>query len=265
MPHEQSVLFSGQNPMTETTLILPAMWKLAYASTAVLIAGFIRGYSGFGFSITTVVSLSMVFKPVEVVPVVLLLEIGASSMLLPQVWKKVDWRSLGWLCIGMAVGTPLGVAALVNVPAQPMRAAIAVIVIILVILLLSGFSLKKKPGTPATLATGLASGTLNGAATIGGPPVILFFFSSQAGVDISRASVIAYFFVTDILASAICLMRGLVLQQTLVLTGVLLIPLIIGIQAGNHSFFRTNPETFKKRVMMLLMMLSLVSLVRSFL
>ena len=59
-------------------------------------------------------------------------------------------------------------------------------------------------------------------------------------------------------------MRGLVLQQTLVLTGVLLIPLIIGIQAGNRSFFRTNPETFKKRVMMLLMMLSLISLVRSF-
>ena len=251
--------------MTETTLMLPAVWKLAYAATAVVIAGFIRGYSGFGFSMITVVSLSMVFKPVEVVPVVLLLEIGASSMLLPQVWRKVDWRSLGWLCIGMAVGTPVGVAVLVNVPVQPMRAAIAFIVIILVLLLLSGFSLKKKPGTPATLATGLASGTLNGAATIGGPPVILFFFSSQAGVDISRASVIAYFFATDILASIICLVRGLVLQQTLVLTAALLIPLVIGIQAGNRSFFRTEPETFKKRVMVLLMILSLVSLVRSFL
>jgi uncharacterized membrane protein YfcA len=248
--------------MTET-MILPELWKLVYASTAVVVAGFIRGYSGFGFSMITVVSLSMVFKPVEVVPVVLLLEIGASSMLLPQVWRKVDWRSLGWLCIGMAVGTPLGVAVLVNVPVQPMRAAIAVIVIVLVLLLLSGFSLKKKPGTPATLATGLASGTLNGAATIGGPPVILFFFSSQAGVDISRASVIAYFFVTDILASIICIARGLILQQTLALTAVLLIPLIIGIQAGNRSFFHTEPDTFKKRVMILLMVLSVVSLIRS--
>ena len=251
--------------MTETALILPAMWKLVYASTAVIIAGFIRGYSGFGFSMITVVSLSMVFRPVEVVPVVLLLEIGASSMLLPQVWRKVDWRSLVWLCMGMAVGTPLGVAVLVNVPVQPMRAAIAFIVIVLVLLLLSGFSLKKKPGTPATLATGLASGTLNGAATIGGPPVILFFFSSQAGVDISRASVIAYFFATDILASFICLFQGLILQQTLALTAVLLIPLVIGIQAGNRSFSHTEPETFKKRVMMLLMILSLASLVRSFL
>jgi len=160
-------------------LMLPDLWKLAYAATAVVIAGFIRGYSGFGFSMITVVSLSMVFRPVEVVPVVLLLEIGASSMLLPQVWRKVDWRSLGWLCIGMAVGTPVGVAVLVNVPVQPMRAAIAAIVIILVLLLLSGFSLKRKPGTPATMATGLGSGTLNGAATNGGPPVMLFFFSSQ--------------------------------------------------------------------------------------
>jgi len=245
------------------TLMLPDLWKIAYAAAAVVIAGFIRGYSGFGFSMITVVSLSMVFKPVEVVPVVLLLEIGASSMLLPQVWRKVDWRSLGWLCIGMAVGTPVGVAVLINVPVQPMRAAIAAIVIILVLLLLSGFSLKRKPGTPATLATGLASGTLNGAATIGGPPVILFFFSSQAGVDISRASVIAYFFATDVLASIICIVRGLILQQTLSLTALLLIPLVIGIQAGNRSFFLTEPKTFKKRVMILLMMLSLVSLVRS--
>ena len=248
--------------MTDT-LMLPDVWKLAYAATAVVIAGFIRGYSGFGFSMITVVSLSMVFRPVEVVPVVLLLEIGASSMLLPQVWRKVDWRSLGWLCIGMAVGTPVGVAVLVNVPVQPMRAAIAAIVIILVLLLMSGFSLKRKPGTPATMATGLVSGTLNGAATIGGPPVILFFFSSQAGVDISRASVIAYFFATDVLASIICIARGLILQQTLTLTAVLLIPLVIGIQAGNRSFFRTEPETFKKRVMILLMVLSFVSLVRS--
>lgn len=251
--------------MTEAGLIMPEVWKLAYAAAAVVMAGFIRGYTGFGFSMITVVSLSMVFKPVEVVPVVLLLEIGASSMLLPQVWRKVDWRSLVWLCIGMAVGTPLGVAALVNVPVQPMRAAIAAIVIILVLLLLSGFSLKKKPGTPATLATGLVSGTLNGAATIGGPPVILFFFSSRAGVDISRASVIAYFFATDILASFICIARGLVLQQTLVLLAMLLLPLIIGIQAGSRSFLGTEPETFKKRVMVLLMALSIASLVRSFL
>lgn len=249
--------------MTAATVMLPALWKLIYAAVAVLIAGFIRGYSGFGFSMVTVLSLSMVFRPVEVVPVVLLLEIGASSMLLPQVWRKVDWRSLAWLGIGMAVGTPLGVAALVNVPARPMRAAIAAITILLVLLLLKGFSLKKKPGIPATIATGTASGMLNGAATIGGPPVILFFFSSQAGVDISRASVIAYFFATDVLASAICLARGLILQQTLALTGVLLVPLVIGIQAGNRSFFHTEPVTFKKRVMLLLIVLSVVSLVRS--
>ena len=74
---------------------------------------------------------------------------------------------------------------------------------------------------------------------------------------------IAYFFATDILASFICILQGLMLQQTLVLAAVLLIPLIIGIQAGSRSFLRTEPETFKKRVMILLMALSLVSLARS--
>jgi len=249
--------------MTEAALLFPPLSKIVFASTAVVIAGFIRGYSGFGFSMITVVSLSMVFRPVEVVPVVLLLEIAASSWLLPQVWKKVDWRALTWLCLGMTLGTPIGVAVLVNAPARSMRAAISIVVILLVLLLLSGFRLKKKPGTPATVSTGLVSGTLNGAATIGGPPVILFFFSSQPGVDITRASLIAYFFITDILASLFCIARGLVHQPTLIFAGILLLPLIIGIQTGSRSFFHTEPETFKKRVMMLLMMLSVVSLARA--
>jgi len=249
--------------MTENAFLLPGISQLVFASAVVLIAGFIRGYSGFGFSMITTVSLSIVFTPVEVVPVVLMLEIAASSLLLPKVWRQVDWKALGWLALGVVVGTPIGVTVLANAPARPMRAAISLTVILLVILLFSGFKLKRKPGAPATIATGLASGTLNGAATIGGPPVILFFFSSQAGVDISRASLIAFFFGTDILASGFCITQGLVHQSTLTLWGALLLPLIIGIQAGSRSFLKTDPEIFKKRVMLLLMVLSVASLARS--
>ena len=54
-----------------------------------------------------------------------------------------------------------------------------------------GWAWKRMPGKPMTFATGVACGILNGAAAIGGPPVILLYLSSPAGVTVSRALIIA--------------------------------------------------------------------------
>jgi uncharacterized membrane protein YfcA len=61
---------------------------------AVLIAGVIRGYSGFGFAMVAVTSMSLAIPPARVVPLVLILEVMASISLVPQVWRDIDWYSL---------------------------------------------------------------------------------------------------------------------------------------------------------------------------
>ena len=48
----------------------------------VLMAGYVRGYGGFGFSMITVAALSLICPPAQVVPVVLLLEVAASLFLM---------------------------------------------------------------------------------------------------------------------------------------------------------------------------------------
>jgi len=48
----------------------------------VLVAGYVRGYGGFGFSMITVATLSLFRAPAQVVPVVLLLEVAASLFLM---------------------------------------------------------------------------------------------------------------------------------------------------------------------------------------
>ena len=160
---------------------------------AVFGAGIIRGYSGFGFAMVAVTSMSLVLPPAQVVPTVLILEVLASMRLVPQVRKDIDWYSLRWLLFGSLVGIPFGVYLLVNVPPASMRISISLMVFSASILLLRGFAWKRMPGIILILITGLACGMLNGAAAIGGPPVILFYLSSPAGVTTSRASIIAYF------------------------------------------------------------------------
>jgi uncharacterized membrane protein YfcA len=239
------------------------IFVIAFSALAVLVAGIIRGYSGFGFSMIATTSLTLVLPPVEVIPVVLLLEILASASLLPRVWKQIDWRSLSWLSAGVLIGTPPGVFLLAYVPAKPMRAGIAFAIMVFVFLLWRGFHLKKMPGRPETVATGLFSGFLNGAAAIGGPPVILFYFSSPAGVTVSRASIIAYFLGTDSLAWIVSLTQGLVTFQTGILTAILCPPLLMGIFIGNRFFTQSDESAFKQKVLILLMLLSLAALLRT--
>lgn len=235
-----------------------------YAAVVIMVAGLIRGYSGFGMSITIVVGTSLVFRVSEIVPVVLLLEVIASSYLIPKIFDKVDWPSLVPLLAGIAIGTPLGVHLLVSLSDVTMRIIVALVVLALLPLLWKGFRLKRMPGKAVTIITGTVSGLMNGAAAIGGPPVVMFYFSSPKGVEISRASLIAFFLVTDIIASVFCAYNGLLTTYTLTLTGIFVIPLIIGLALGSRSFLKTEPEVFRKRVLLILMIMAVVILIRSF-
>jgi len=232
---------------------------LAYAVACIFGAAIVRGYSGFGFSMLAVVSLSLLVPPAQSVPSIFIMEVAASLHLLPGVWRDIHWRSLLWLAIGCLVGTPFGVYALAHVPAAPMTLSIAVFVLSAAILLARGYALKSMPGPAATFGVGTASGLCNGGFGMGGPPVILFFFSSPAGAAAGRASLIAFFLMTDITALAWQGWSGL-LGRTVVLRAALLLPaLAAGVWLGNRSFRNADPAGFRRWVLRLLMLLAVLA------
>jgi uncharacterized membrane protein YfcA len=241
------------------------LFPLIVAVIAVFVAGVIRGYSGFGFAMVAVTSMSLVIPPARVVPLVLILELMASISLVPQVWKDIDWYSLRWLLVGSIFATPFGAYLLANVPPEPMRMSISLLVLVAAILLLRGWAWKRMPGRPLILTTGIACGILNGAAAIGGPPVILLYLSSPAGVTVSRASIIAYFLGIDSMSLVMASIHGLTTFQTLLLTGVCLLPLLLGIAVGSKMFIKVDKKSFRHHVLILLIILSILGLLRGIL
>lgn len=238
-----------------------AIWM--FACLAVTLAGFVRAYGGFGFAMIATVSLSLVYPPVQIVPAVVMLDVVASLWLLPDVRRQVDWIALKRLMAGVVVGTPVGAWVLASIPAPPMRAAIALVVAILSLTLLAGWRLKRMPGRTAVMGTGLASGLLNGAAAIGGPPAILLFFSSPAGGAASRATLIAFFLFTDILAAVTCAGLGLINMETITLSAVCLLPMGAGLVLGKRAFGQEPSPGFRRNVLVLLLALSTVAGARS--
>jgi uncharacterized protein len=233
---------------------------LAFAVTCIFLAAIVRGFSGFGFSLLSITSLSLVLPPAQVVPSIFMLEVAASIRLLPEVWKDIHWRSLAPLIIGCLIATPFGVWLLANIPAPPMQIALGLFALISTALLWLGFALKSMPGTLASAAVGAASGFANGAFGIGGPPVILFYFASPAGNIAGRASLIAFFLATDIIGLTFQSREGLVTYDAAIRALIFLPPLLIGIWLGSRSFKNTNPTTFRNIVLLILAVLSMVSI-----
>jgi hypothetical protein len=235
----------------------------AYAAACIFFAAIVRGYSGFGFSMLAITSISLLLPPVQIVPSIFLMELVASLHLLPDSWRDIHWRALSWLFVGCCFGTPLGVYALAHAPAAPMTLALAVFVLVSAILLGKGYELKRMPGRAFTFGAGAASGLFNGGFGMGGPPVILFFFSSPAGVAAGRASLIAFFLLTDIVALGWQGWSGLITLTTVWRAALFLPSLIVGVWLGNRSFKQADQTAVRRWILRLLMLLALLSGLRA--
>ena len=243
-----------------TAVIGPAeIGVLVYGVLCVFGAAVVRGYSGFGFSLLVITALSIVIPPRDFLPSIFMMEIAASLHLLPGVWREVHWRATGILLAGCLLATPIGVWLLDHVPAAPMTLAIALFVLGSAVLLARGFAFKAMPGRLATAATGGAAGLCNGAFGIAGPPVILFFFSSPAGAQVGRASLIAFFIGTDTLGLAFQARQGLIGWDDPLRAVVYLAPLLVGIRLGARAFRGTDPARFRIWVLRILMGLAAVT------
>ena len=236
---------------------------LLYAFFAIGVAAYIRGYSGFGFSALTVTSLALILAPSEVVPTAYMLEVAASIHMLPLVWRSIDWKILRWLVIGAVMGTPFGIIFLEEVPQEMMRLVISAIVLIASLLLWKNIRIRSSADWYSILAVGFFSGVINGAAAIGGLPVVLFFLSISLGSALSRASMVAYLFIIDLYAVFLPGSQQLISTELLGRTILFLIPLLVGIFIGHRSFVKTTPESFRKFALSLLIFLSAAVIFRS--
>jgi uncharacterized membrane protein YfcA len=234
-----------------------------YAALAIFGASVIRGYSGFGFAMICAILLSFIFPPSQITPIILCLDVVASSWLLYKVRQEVDWKGLKLIGLGALLTLPLGTLALVMVPVNAMRIFISLIILCLCLGLIQKKKQVRSTGPVATAGVGMVAGFLTGVAALGGPPVILFYFSSDRPVSVSRASMIAFFLMADTLAIVSSICYGLIDHQTLTLSLGLFIPLGLGIWIGNFLFEKfSNEAAFRKQVIFLLMAMALVSLIK---
>jgi len=237
---------------------------VAFSLVVVFPAAIVRGYSGFGFSALLVAGLSLFVAPAEVVPVALLLEIAASLHMLPKVWKDVDRRLVGWLFLGAATATPLGSHLLATLPASPMRITLYVVCLVAALAIRGGLRARNGHGVGPIVGAGLVGGAVNGATAMGGLMVVIFLLTGSMAAAAMRASLIAFFLVLDMYATALMGAESLLTGDVLLRTAIFTLPLLAGNMLGHSTFVAMAPESFRRYTLTLLVILSGGGLLRTF-
>ncbi len=230
--------------------------RIALAVAIAAIAGIVRGITGFGGAMVMSPPMALLLGPLVAVPVVLLLESVAAT---PMWWhnrKLVRWGVIGPILAMSCVFVPLGTWILLAVEPQLMRRVIAAVVIVFSLVLLAGIRYTGKQRLATALGLGALSGTMVGATSMGGPPVILYLLAGPDPIDVTRAN-LTYFVGGISFAGVLALAISGVLGTSGLLLAALLAPgYYFGVVLGTRLFAGFNDTRFRQFTLVFMLAVS---------
>jgi uncharacterized membrane protein YfcA len=175
---------------------------MAQVLAVLLLATFIRSAFGFGEALVAVPLLALVV-PVEVAaPVAVLVSITVAAGVLLQDWRKVHFRSAGWLILATLFGTPLGLLLLTAVPGRIVKTLLALIIISFSTYSLASRRSRELKNDRWAPVFGFLAGVLGGAYGMNGPPLVVYGTLRGWSPQHFRATLQGYFLPASLLGMA---------------------------------------------------------------
>jgi len=218
---------------------------LVFIAVAAALAGLARGLSGFGASLIFVPLASAVIGPKLAAPLLLVVDLVMSAGMLPNAWRLADKREVGTMLIGTVVGVPAGAFVLLHADPIAIRWGLAAIIFPMLGVLMSGWRYHGTPAPPLTVGVGAAAGVMTGVASVGGPPVVLYWLGGKGKAAAVRANIVLYFAASAMLACIVYAATGILTTSSLGLA--LLIAPVYGlaVYAGSHMFGLASERVFR--------------------
>lgn len=211
-------------------------WRLLAAVLATIVAGLMRGYSGFGTAVILAPVYSLLWGPRAGVPVMLLMELVVSVQLLPSALKEADRRVVLPLGGAAAIATPLGAWILFTVDGDLLRRFIGGFVLVFGLLLMSGWRYHGSRPLGLNITIGAIAGLLKGSTGMSGPPVILYLLAGLEEAKRHRANLIMFFATIAIVSVIAPVLGGLVDMTALVRLAVVLPVMALSVPVGARLF-----------------------------
>ncbi|MDG1430306.1 MAG: sulfite exporter TauE/SafE family protein [Paracoccaceae bacterium] len=232
-----------------------------FLAAALVVAAFIRGLSGFGFSAVFILLAALVTNPLPLIPVVFACEIGMTVFQAKGIRPNIDWSRAKFLLFGSAVAILPSVAVMARLEVDQARLVISILIMTLSIVLLSGWSLKSDVGSKGTFAVGIAAGMANSAG-VGGLVAAAFFTAQPIPAAVFRATMIVFLTGLDMMSLPVMGSHGLIGPDTFRAFFFAFPILGLGVWLGALGYKRITQTGFRRMVIIMLTVLSIINVAK---
>lgn len=196
------------------------------AALIVLAAGVIKGTSAFGFGLTAVPLLLLIWEPRPMVATVLPLVLVLDTLIIVQEHRFVNLRRILPMMAAGAIGAPLGAYVLIAAPPALLEMAIALAIVGFALALLRGYTVKIRHEAIAGSVAGFLSGLMATSSAVSGPPMTLFLLNQRWERDVFRTSISSCLVPINAIGVLALVLSGVVTGGTL-LVDLIFLPIVL--------------------------------------
>lgn len=211
-------------------------------------AGFIQRVSGFGLGIFAMLFLPYLMdEPAAATAVSCLLSCGTNTYNTIKYRKDISYKSIIPLVAASLVSIPIAIHYSILVPADIFKIMLGIVLILISIYLLF-FDMKVsiRPSLRNGIVAGALGGTLSGLFSTGGPPVVLYLTYATNGKMEYFAGLQFYFCLTNIYATVIRVINGVITTKVLIASAIGLAGCMAGDLLGRLVFDKLDGVKLKK-------------------
>jgi uncharacterized membrane protein YfcA len=231
---------------------------------AVLAAGLVRGFTGFGLSAVMMAAIASLIPPVELIPLCIVLETTAGIAMFRGGLAHADMTVVWRLTIGSAIGVPVGLLATMAIDPELSK----IVALLIVLSLTVGQLLRLRPRFLTTqaglLPCGFAAGIITGLASVGGMLVALLVLARDTDAKTMRASLVMFLFIGMLITLVYLMFYDLLDRQVLLRSAIFAPVVVLGTLLGSALFRPAFTHLYKTSCLMLLIILCVVGLARQF-
>ncbi|MBX3069127.1 MAG: sulfite exporter TauE/SafE family protein [Thermomicrobiales bacterium] len=232
-----------------------------FAFIMVAVGAAVSGMAAFGFSLVIVPPMLLVFEPATVTAVVIVLTLITRWLVLVDAWASIRWRTVAAMAPLGFIGSFAGARVLATFDDSSIKLMASGVVITSALLLLSGRSI---PGAHAPVAgpiAGFASGFLNTATGMAGPPVALLMSARDVATQVFRGTLTAFFYLISITGFIALIAEDLVGRRELGFSLAMLPAALIGTWTGQRLTRAISPVAFRRAILILLIITGVIGAV----
>jgi len=221
------------------------------------LAALIRAFTGFGFAMLVVPAFSFFLLPRDAVVLSAVLALLLGLLSYRSWWRLFPAAPAGPMVTGSVIGTAVGVWFLASLSVNEFQLWIGISVVI-ASAALSRFNPSERPASaPVSLTTGVASGLMNGAFAIPGPPVILYVVATISDPVKSRAFLMMFFWCSSLVSLVMFGVAGLITPKPFQLLWIALPAMWLGNRIGDWAFARFAGAAYRPFVVGLCIVIGL--------